>query len=69
MIVVLITLSIRTDSFYLFDGLMSIYRFDGNKLGILKIFASSTFGRKNDEIINVLISFIVKRSIENFRYK
>ena len=46
MIVVLITLSIRTDSFYLFDGLMSIYRFDGNKLGILKIFASSTFGRK-----------------------
>lgn len=46
MIVVLITLSIRTDSFYLLDGLMLIYRFDGDKLGILKIFASSTFGRK-----------------------
>jgi len=46
MIVVLITLSIRIDSFYLLDGLMSIYRFDGDKLGILKIFALSTFGRK-----------------------
>ena len=62
MIVVLITLSIRTDIFYLLDGLMSIYRFDGDKLGILKIFALSTFGRKK-------ISFIVKRSIENFKYK
>lgn len=46
MIVVLITLSISIDNFYLLDGLMSIYRFDGDKLEILKIFALSIFGWK-----------------------